>query len=994
MPGNSLPLDIVFVTGALPFDGRTPRVASLGGSESACVFMAEALARLGARVQVFCNCTEEGEHFGVRYHNLQSWQTFRRFFECDVAVLLRDPGLLAAEGVAQLQCLWGHDILTVATAKYLQALLPFMDRMLLLSQFHADQWLGHVPALKPIITETRNGFPAELVAAEPEPDGRQPLLIYASRPERGLSHLAEIWPRIRAQAPEAKLVLCTYLHPAADKRPECLMPFERVSGLEGVESVGGLSKPEFYALLKRASALVYPSHFPEVSCIAAIEAQACGLPVIAGDYCALKETVSPEAGVLVKGDPASEEYQVEFAAAAVRALTDGAQRATWGEAGKQNSKRYAWDRIAGEWLEMFADALAWDEKNLVRSLRRHGDREALVQAGLSTDAREGLDFLRSGKAYFQHYEKAAAKEGYVDDVAQIAQSARGKWLAEQLKGFGDKVGAGKRLLDFGCQQGAFAVIAAEMGWEVVAVDCAAANGEKAEQIIAERGLAEKVRVQIAASPLDAQGGPFEAVWAGEILEHVADPRGLLEQLEQILKPGGLMLLTVPFGPWESQSWPSTDSGVRGADAEQQAVYHVRSFSSRDLMDMLEGRHPEILQTEAGTTARGEKLGWFAVWYCKPDKVVPIHRFSWQRKLRKRPQESLSVCMIVGGERGGHTLARTLESVREIADQICLTFFNAPQIAREIARPYLGRDDIVQEHQWPNRFDEARNISIAPATGDWILWIDDDEVLVGPDRLCHRLRENVYLGYVIRQVHMMVDAETVVDTPVRCFRNRRGIRFYGVIHEQPETELNHSIEPNSTLSNVIIAHDGYRDEKTRRLRFFRNLPYLERDRQEYPERALGVYFVLRDLVQSARFLCETQNIPLPPPAWSQPYALLVEAVELFRGKIPQMANQPRYHQALEWYGKALLMLGIGYEVEAQMAVVPAEFLRSGQDFKLGARARFETIEEADQYLGEMIRQGITAAKAAENEEFAFDERDDGQPAEEEAQPESQLEAVTA
>ncbi|NIM05539.1 MAG: hypothetical protein GTN65_07960, partial [Armatimonadetes bacterium] len=106
--------------------------------------------------------------------------------------------------------------------------------------------------------------------------------------------------------------------------------------------------------------------------------------------------------------------------------------------------------------------------------------------------------------------------------------------------------------------------------------------------------------------------------------------------------------------------------------------------------------------------------------------------------------------------------------------------------------------------------------------DWILWIDADEYLVGGENLGKYLRENMYNGYVIRQHHHALDAEFKPDVPVRLFRNGRGVKFFGVIHEHPEEGLNQGIQPAVVLSDVHIMHDGYVTEKVRRERFLRNL----------------------------------------------------------------------------------------------------------------------------------------------------------------------------
>ena len=63
---KTYPLDIVFCTGGLAFDGNTIKKQSLGGSESAAVYMARALAQRGNRVTHFTNTTAEEKIDGVR----------------------------------------------------------------------------------------------------------------------------------------------------------------------------------------------------------------------------------------------------------------------------------------------------------------------------------------------------------------------------------------------------------------------------------------------------------------------------------------------------------------------------------------------------------------------------------------------------------------------------------------------------------------------------------------------------------------------------------------------------------------------------------------------------------------------------------------------------------------------------------------------------------------------------------------------------------------
>src|SRR5690606_2655336 len=78
---------------------------------------------------------------------------------------------------------------------------------------------------------------------------------------------------------------------------------------KNVINLGSLTKQDLYRELAKTSLLLYPTNFPEISCIAAMEAQAFGVPVISTDDFALRETViNGESGILIPGLPGTEEY--------------------------------------------------------------------------------------------------------------------------------------------------------------------------------------------------------------------------------------------------------------------------------------------------------------------------------------------------------------------------------------------------------------------------------------------------------------------------------------------------------------------------------------------------------------------------------------------------------------------------------------------------------------------------------------------------------------
>jgi hypothetical protein len=53
--------------GGIPFNGDTAKLQSLGGSESAALYLAKALVIAGHQVTLFTNSTDSGLFDGVRY---------------------------------------------------------------------------------------------------------------------------------------------------------------------------------------------------------------------------------------------------------------------------------------------------------------------------------------------------------------------------------------------------------------------------------------------------------------------------------------------------------------------------------------------------------------------------------------------------------------------------------------------------------------------------------------------------------------------------------------------------------------------------------------------------------------------------------------------------------------------------------------------------------------------------------------------------------------
>src|SRR3954467_3292702 len=166
-------------------------------------------------------------------------------------------------------------------------------------------------------------------------------------------------------------------------------------------------------------------------------------------------------------------------------------------------------------------------------------------------------------------------------------------------------------------------------------------------------------------------------------------------------------------------------------------------------------------------------------------LPPLARRAERVGSAARPAEglTLSLAMIVRDEE--EMLPRSLAAAKDAVDEIIVVDTGSTDRTVEIAKSFGAK---VIEREWTGSFADARNASFDAATGDWIMFLDADEVLVADD--AERLRE--VLGRTWREAFYLVetnftgelgDGTAVTHNALRVFRNRPEYRFEGRIHEQ-------------------------------------------------------------------------------------------------------------------------------------------------------------------------------------------------------------------
>ena len=384
--------DVIFYTGGYPFHGRSMEEKGLGGSESALIYMARALAAKGIKARVFCNCEKPGTYDGVRYDDLVDFHIYRNLYKLPVLISSRSMRPFKLDLQAQFRILWIHDDVNVPFLENeCPASLP-IDRIFAISHWQRDVWSRHfsIPAERFFLT--RNGVDLKLF--KPVEKRVRHRLVYASRPDRGLNVLLKLFPSIRQQVPDAELHIYTYQLPddklnnvvwqqalqsgvVTVQRPHLTSPlplYPHQGGGQGEETFfprpwweglgeggelipgvyirRGLPKAALAEEMATARLMVYPSTWRETSCIAAIEAQAAGTPIVASTLAALPETVlDGVSGRLIPGDPNTAEFGHRFVETVVGLMNNDE---TWQRLSRGARHRtellYDWNIIAKEWI--------------------------------------------------------------------------------------------------------------------------------------------------------------------------------------------------------------------------------------------------------------------------------------------------------------------------------------------------------------------------------------------------------------------------------------------------------------------------------------------------------------------------------------------------------------------------------------------------------------------------------------------------------------------
>jgi beta-1,4-mannosyl-glycoprotein beta-1,4-N-acetylglucosaminyltransferase len=394
------------------------KLGALGGSEKAVAHLSKelGLALGGMTVYVAGDVQpEELREFNVVYVGLKDLPDLLGRTDFHTVICSRYISFLELYGHAcsfHQFYIWAHDTCllshgcNLSDTAIIEKWAGCIDGCVCQTQWHAARYIELYPALKPKMTTINNGIDLELFpavsASKPKQAGK---FVYTSRTERGLARVLDLWPEVVAAVSRATLVVSTYeAFPCNDDERRIEARIESLNQSfpnNRIQHVGKLNPTQLYAELSTAEYWLYPTNWPETSCITAMEMLMSGVICLYYPIAGLTDTMN---GCGVQIAPGSE----------INALRHLAHDEERKEALRKEGRAYAescsWSTRANAWKQtIFQTRVAIFNSfpfhyemfgHILDHFSRNVDASSVVS--IFTETRNELGWLEFYKTQFKH----------------------------------------------------------------------------------------------------------------------------------------------------------------------------------------------------------------------------------------------------------------------------------------------------------------------------------------------------------------------------------------------------------------------------------------------------------------------------------------------------------------------------------------------------------------------------------------------------------------
>lgn len=336
------------------WDGEILRQRGLGGSEKFTIYYAEHLAQLGFTVVVFCKCPESKIYNGVAYVKLADYTQFASEYVIDYCVINRYPEYIPVSCLSGAKTFYVmHD---TPRENDLIILHPNLIGTMCISDWHKKKFLEYYPPCQNRTHVISYGI--ETVEFNKEDYIQKYNFIYPSFPNRGLSQLLIMWPRILERYPGATLdIFCDFSNEWLHQHwaSEIQLVQELLSLYpDSVTNHGWVNSETLEKYWKKSHVWFYPCTFEETCCLTAWEAAAHKTLVVGNHLAALSESIG-DRGVVIEGNARTTEWHDQAIEALFNTLDNDQEYAKYIQLNYDWVKTKNFHNVVSSFLEKYLE---------------------------------------------------------------------------------------------------------------------------------------------------------------------------------------------------------------------------------------------------------------------------------------------------------------------------------------------------------------------------------------------------------------------------------------------------------------------------------------------------------------------------------------------------------------------------------------------------------------------------------------------------------------
>jgi 2-polyprenyl-3-methyl-5-hydroxy-6-metoxy-1,4-benzoquinol methylase len=306
-------------------------------------------------------------------------------------------------------------------------------------------------------------------------------------------------------------------------------------------------------------------------------------------------------------------------------------------------------------------------------------------------------------------------------VSEIKRDAAKFYLAEIHRYHGRLNG---RLLEVGCGNGDFLIMAEAAGWQVTGVEASKTACQQARQRL-KNGTIRCGELHETRLPSEQ----FDVCVISDLIDHVRSPLVFLKEIRRVLKPGGVLFIATP----SSDSWSAR---LIRHDWTEFKLEHLTYFDRANLQTVLFAAGFRDIIVQSGWKLLNfdyirQHVGRFPKYVVTPffRRIVASNMIFFCRKVALPSTPTLSVILPAFNE--VKTFAALMEALlrKEVPNlqmEIIVVESNSTDGTREAALKYQAhaRVKLILEDQ-PRGKGHAVRTGLNAATGDFVLIQDAD-----------------------------------------------------------------------------------------------------------------------------------------------------------------------------------------------------------------------------------------------------------------------------